>query len=223
MKEQTGPSVGRLLRATVFALILAAVILVVAVLPAEYGIDPLGIGKVLGLTQLAAESGAAAAPQDLKALAEAKPTPIGNKQLSTPPVLVDWNRDQTGTYKVDNRKFELPVGGQVEFKYQIKKGSNLVYSWQSTGKVKYEFHGEPNAGPNGTYQSYAKDDKVGAERGNGSFTAPFSGIHGWYWENPGTTPVTIQLVSAGFYSVGELFPIVPKGEHQTVDLQDVKK
>ncbi len=73
--------------ATVFAVVVAAVILVVAVLPAEYGIDPLGIGGALGLTQLA-EEGGAAAPQDLKALAEAKPTPIGNKQLATPPVLV---------------------------------------------------------------------------------------------------------------------------------------
>ena len=223
MKEQTGPSVGKLIRATVFALILAAVVLVVAVLPAEYGIDPLGIGKVLGLTQLAAETGGAAAPLDLKGLAEAKPTPIGNRQLSTPPVLTDWNRDETRTYKVHNRKFELPAGAQIEFKYQIRKGSNLVYTWESTGKVKYEFHGEPNAGPNGTYQSYLKDDKEGAQGGSGSFTAPFSGIHGWYWENAGTTPVTIQLVSAGFYSQGELFPIVPKGEHTTVELEDVKK
>jgi len=222
MKEQTGPSVGKLIRATVFALILAAVVLVVAVLPAEYGIDPLGIGKVLGLTQLAEEAGAGA-PLDLKGLADAKPTPIGDKQLSTPPVLTDWNRDQTRPYKVDSRKFELPAGGQIEFKYQLRKGSNLVYAWQSTGKVKYEFHGEPNAGPNGTYQSYAKDDKVGIQAANGSFTAPFSGIHGWYWENAGTTPVTIQLTSSGFYTQAELFPIVPKGEHKTVDdLQDVK-
>jgi hypothetical protein len=222
MKEQAGPSVGKLIRATVFALILAAVVLVVAVLPAEYGIDPLGTGKLLGLTKLAEESGATRAPMDLKALAEAKPTPIGNKQLSTPPVLTDWNRDQTRSYKVDSRKFELPVGGQIEFKYQIRKGSNLVYSWRSTGKVKYEFHGEPNAGPNGTYQSYAKDDKVGAQQGNGSFTAPFSGIHGWYWENASSAPVTIELQSAGFYTQAELFPIVPQGEHKTVELEDVK-
>jgi hypothetical protein len=220
--NQQNPSSGKnLVGATIFALLLAGVILVVAVLPAEYGIDPIGIGGLLGLTQMSAEGGNAA-PTDLKALAEAKPTPIGNKQLSTPPVLTDWNRDQTGRYKVDIRKFELPAGGQIEFKYQIRKGSNLVYSWESTGKVKYEFHGEPNAGPNGTYQSYAKDDKEGVERGNGSFTAPFSGIHGWYWENAGSTPVTVTLRSAGFYSQAELFPIVPKGDHKSVELEDVK-
>ena len=222
MNENSASSGKNLIGATILALLVAAVILVVAVLPAEYGIDPLGIGAALGLKQMSEEGAAGSAPLDLKALADAKPTPIGNKLLSTPPVLTDWNRDQTSRYKVDTRKFDLPAGGQVEFKYQLRKGSNLVYSWESTGKVKYEFHGEPNAGPSGTYQSYAKDDKVGVEKGHGSFTAPFSGIHGWYWENFGTTPVTIQLKTAGFYSQGELFPIMPKGEHKSVQLEDVK-
>ena len=222
MNERKGNSGKNLVGATIIALVVAAVILVVAVLPAEYGIDPLGVGAALGLKQMSEEAGGEAAPTDLKALAEAKPTPIGDRKLATPPVLTDWNRDSSNRYKVDSRKFELPVGGQIEFKYQIRKGANLVYSWESTGKVKYEFHGEPNAGPKGTYQSYAIDDKVGVERSNGSFTAPFSGIHGWYWENTEGKPVTIQLTTAGFYSNAEIFPIVPKGEHATVELQDVK-
>jgi hypothetical protein len=217
MNEQTAPSVKQLAVATIFAVALAAVILVVAVLPAEYGIDPLGVGNALGLTKLSEE--AAAAPLDLKALAEAKPTPIGNKQLETPLVLTGWNRSHTSRYKVDSRKFELEPGGKLEFKYQMRKGANLVYSWESTGKVKYEFHGEPNAGPNGTYQSYAIDDKDGVERGYGSFTAPFSGIHGWNFEKAGTAPDTVQLLSAGFYTNGEEF--LKKG-HNVVELKDVK-
>jgi hypothetical protein len=36
----------------VIALVVACVILIVVVLPAEYGIDPLGTGKALGLTAL---------------------------------------------------------------------------------------------------------------------------------------------------------------------------
>jgi hypothetical protein len=39
-------------RATMAAVLLAALITVVAVLPAEYGIDPTGLGKRLGLTQM---------------------------------------------------------------------------------------------------------------------------------------------------------------------------
>jgi hypothetical protein len=47
------PSTGKIVTATIFALIVGAIVLVVAVLPAEYGIDPLGTGKALGLLELA--------------------------------------------------------------------------------------------------------------------------------------------------------------------------
>src|SRR5205809_7986414 len=47
------PSKKRIAKATVAALIIAAALLVTAVLPADYGIDPLGTGKLLRLTDLA--------------------------------------------------------------------------------------------------------------------------------------------------------------------------
>ncbi len=46
------PSSGQLLRSTIIAIISAVVILVAIVLPSEYGLDPTGIGKKLGLTQM---------------------------------------------------------------------------------------------------------------------------------------------------------------------------
>ena len=55
------PSKAKLLKATGVALAVALVLLFVAILPAEYGIDPLGAGKALGLTGLAA-SGEGAGP-----------------------------------------------------------------------------------------------------------------------------------------------------------------
>ena len=62
------PSAGRLLRSTAIAVVVAAFILATVVLPAEYGVDPTGLGRVLGLTQmgevkarLAAEAAADAA------------------------------------------------------------------------------------------------------------------------------------------------------------------
>ena len=42
------PSMAKIAIATVIALMVASIILVVAVLPAEYGIDPLHTGKALG-------------------------------------------------------------------------------------------------------------------------------------------------------------------------------
>ena len=58
------PSSARLLRSTVLAIGIAGVVLVGAVLPAEYGIDPTGVGRALGLTQMG----------EIKAQAEAEAT-----------------------------------------------------------------------------------------------------------------------------------------------------
>ncbi|HEU0076657.1 MAG TPA: hypothetical protein VFQ76_03350, partial [Longimicrobiaceae bacterium] len=46
------PSSRALLRSTAIAAATAAVLLVTVVLPAEYGVDPTGVGRVLGLTEM---------------------------------------------------------------------------------------------------------------------------------------------------------------------------
>ena len=39
----------------------------------------------------------------------------------------------------------------------------------------------------------------------GSFHAPFTGIHGWFWENRGSSTITINLYSSGFYVNSTVF------------------
>ena len=46
------PSTARLVRSTVVAALVAAALLVTAILPAEYGIDPTGVGRAIGLTRM---------------------------------------------------------------------------------------------------------------------------------------------------------------------------
>ncbi|GAM66049.1 hypothetical protein JCM19232_1567 [Vibrio ishigakensis] len=46
------PSNGQLIRSTLIALVSAALILVTVILPAEYAIDPTGVGRALGLTEM---------------------------------------------------------------------------------------------------------------------------------------------------------------------------
>ncbi len=74
------PSPARLLRSTLIAAVSAAAILVAVVLPSEYGIDPTGAGRVLGLTkmgeiktELAAEAAADRAATEAAATAPAAP------------------------------------------------------------------------------------------------------------------------------------------------------
>ncbi|MEO7363769.1 MAG: transmembrane anchor protein, partial [Gemmatimonadaceae bacterium] len=50
--SQALPSTRTLLRSTFIAVAVACVLLVGAVLPAEYGVDPTGVGRVLGLTPM---------------------------------------------------------------------------------------------------------------------------------------------------------------------------
>ena len=39
----------------------------------------------------------------------------------------------------------------------------------------------------------------------GSYTAPFTGIHGWYWQNRTDKPVTLKLSATGFFTESQEF------------------
>lgn len=66
------PSARQLVRSTVVALAVAGAILMTVVLPAEYGVDPTGIGRVLGLTQMGEIKSRLAAEAAADAAADAK-------------------------------------------------------------------------------------------------------------------------------------------------------
>jgi hypothetical protein len=188
--------------ATVIALAVALVILFTTVLPAEYGIDPLKTGKVLGLTGLskAADSTTAAG----------RATPVQTGIYTAQPNL----------YKVDSEDLSLLPGEGVEIKYHMQKGAGMVYAWKATGKVAFEFHGEPDQKPKPDYfESYELDDKVGQDHSYGSFTAPTTGIHGWFWENKGKTNVQIHLTTAGFYDSAKM---LSDGQAEPLTIEDAK-
>ena len=113
---------------------------------------------------------------------------------------------QPKRYKIDSREIKLGLGEGVEIKYHMEKGAGMVYSWivsPANEKVFYEFHAEPDEKPAGAgedyYESYELDDQVGKSESHGTFIAPNTGIHGWFWENATGVPVTVKLVTAGFY------------------------
>ena len=168
--------------ASLCAVIVAAIVLVVAVLPAEFGKDPLGTGKALGLLAL---YDADTNPSKLRG-----PEPEGAAAASRP-----------REYHVDSRALPLGPGQSFEFKYRLDKGSGMVYAWTANARLKYEFHGEPSDRAL-QVQSYEKSE---GDFASGTLTAPFTGIHGWYWENTSNAPVTISLTSAGFFTTAEEF------------------
>ena len=166
----------------------AAVLLVTVVLPAEYGIDPLGTGKALGLTALTQASVAEPVPPPQGAVLA--PVQEGNVGL------------YPGEYKVDSREFVLGPYEYIEYKYHLAKDATMLFSWSATGDVTQDFHGDPDGAPSSATQSY---DKKPRRTATGSFIAPFSGIHGWFWENPGGESVTVKVTTAGFYTSAHEF------------------
>jgi hypothetical protein len=169
-----GPPVPRrsIVRASAGALVAAASILVAFVLPAEYGIDPIGVGRLTGLSRLAESASATVTPAAGAITAQAE------------------------SYKTDRVELTLPPKGTVEYKYRLDKGAAMVYAWQATAPVVYDFHTEPEGTASSASQSFEKGESAAIQ---GSYVAPYNGIHGWYWENPGMTPLTVTLRSAGFY------------------------
>jgi hypothetical protein len=85
----------------------------------------------------------------------------------------------------------------VEYKYRLEKGASMLYSWTATSEVILDMHGDRDEAPANSSESFEKRNR---RQANGMFTAPFSGIHGWYWENPGGEAVKVKLTTSGFYS-----------------------
>jgi hypothetical protein len=151
-------------------------------------VDPLGIGRRLGLTSM----------NDIKKQVDALQAARAGSAVGTATVV-----PQPRGYQNETVAFTLTPGGTVEYKYRLDKGQALLYSWKATGRVNYELHAEPDGAPRGYAESYEKRDAQDAA--SGTLTAPFSGIHGWYWENVGSADVTVTLSAAGFYKMSHEF------------------
>ena len=172
------PSAGRLVVASLAALVVAGVVLATVILPAEYGIDPLGTGEALGLTALS------------------NPGSI--------PVRTDGVTPYSRSYRIDEKTFGLAPGEAVEYKYRLAAGATMLYSWTANYWVRSEMHSEPDGAPAGTAEFFEVEEST-VQR-HGSYTAPFDGIHGWYWLNENAQPVTLTLYAAGFFTASTEYP-----------------
>ena len=194
------PSSRQLLRSTAIALVAAGALLTAIVLPAEYGIDPTGIGGALGLTQMGQikTSRSAEAAVDAKAAAApAVATPAAPAAAPAPaPAAVQVAQAPSG--KSDEMTITLRPGQGAEIKLDMRKGDQVEFSWQSGGgAVNFDTHGDPVNAPKNFYHGYGKgrEDSV-----KGSLQAAFDGQHGWFWRNRGKADVSITLKTQGQYS-----------------------
>ena len=175
----------QLLRGTLTALAVAAILLVAVVLPAEYGIDPTGIGRVLGLYRAPAQ------PLAVAPAASGAPAPLG---LASPGGLFKSEIP----FRTDEMSLVLQPGEGAEIKAVMSQGDRLVFGWSTEGgAVDVDMHGEKVGAAEGEYTSYWKDSAQPSA--HGGFEAPFAGTHGWYWQNLGSAPVTVKVKTSGYY------------------------
>ncbi len=192
------PSRAAIAKATLIALAVAIVLLFTAVLPAAYGIDPLKTGKLLRLNGIS--------QSDSNAGGRATPANTGIYTL------------QPGTYKVDTEDIGLHPGEGFEIKYHMQKGATMVFAWKADGPLQFEFHGEPDQKPQSNYfESYFLDNKMGKDRLYGSFTAPSTGVHGWYWKNGTKRDVRMHLSVSGFFDSSKMFEGGAQPEELTIE------
>jgi hypothetical protein len=192
--------------ATILAAAIAAILLVVAVLPAEYGIDWTGLGRAFGLTAMGkrkmAESkpvnntsaAAVAASATTPAVVPAA-TPVATSASAAPE---QYSTISTQPLRNDEIEVKLAPKGQAEYKAVMSEGEFLTFTWDAAGaSLEFDFHGDPAAGPAGAFLSFHKGSAAGS---GGSLKAPFTGVHGWYWKNTTDKNVVIKLRVSGFYS-----------------------
>lgn len=114
-------------------------------------------------------------------------------------VRMDGLSARDNAYRVDEVTFELDPGEGMEYKYRLEQDEPMVYSWTSSGPVRSEMHSEADGQAEGTAEFF---EVIESSQGrNGTFTAPFPGIHGWYWLNLNEDEgVSVTVRSSGFYS-----------------------
>ena len=198
------PSSKQLLRSTLIAIIVAAVLLVTIVLPAEYGVDPTRVGRVLGLTQMgeikmnlaaeakkATEAEAAQRNSGQTAVVQPKSTTASQPTATSQPTTMENN----AATKTDEKTVTLKPGEGTEIKLDMSKGARVKYEWTTSGgAVNHDTHGE---GANKAFISYKKGTGVTGDAGE--LVADFDGSHGWFWRNRTAGDVNVTLKTNGEY------------------------
>ena len=213
------PSTAKLVRSTIIAAIVALVLLVTVVMPAEYALDPTGAGRLLGLTemgeikeQLAEEAAADEAAQmvavqssvDQKTpevkepvVDEAVEEPSPSPEVEVAPAEPAPEPEIAEPQWQDEVRVVLTPGEGTEFKLTMEEGATARFSWVSEGgPINFDTHGD------GGGQSISYEKGRGVPEDEGELVAAFTGNHGWFFRNRNDNNITLVLRTGGDY--GEL-------------------
>jgi len=196
------PSSKSLFKATITAFSVAVILTISVVLPAEFGIDVTGIGRVIGLQEMGNIK--------VSLAEEAKQEDLAIQANNTSQSVIEIAADSEVVAMTSNavldKSIELPLssdtrtivlknGGAAELKVALKKGQSVNYAWTSSDKINFDNHGDSASVD---YLRYSKGRNVAEDKGN--IVAGFDGYHGWFWRNRSGKSVTIEIQFEGEYS-----------------------
>ena len=177
------PSKQKLLQSTFLALMVAIILLFCVVLPAEYGVDPTGVGNFLGLKKMG----------EIKVSLQ--------KESKQQEVLITQNNVETISAKKEDllketKTFTLENNAAFELKADMNKGQILEYKWKSDGgKINFDVHGDSKE----LKIKYHRYEKGSVKIKEGIIKADFDGSHGWFWRNRSGKTVVITIEISGQY------------------------
>ena len=187
--EKDLPTSTQLLKSTIIAIIVAIILLVMVILPAEYGTDPTGVGKLLGLKEMG----------EIKmSLLEESQNEL-SQENNTSSIDTDSLDKTMVNNTINNDVVEITIepGKAIEIKLEIKSGSLVQYEWKTKkGGLNYNLHGDGYKGSQ-KFISYKKGRMVQSD--SGELQAEFDGYHGWFWRNREEFSVTVILQTSGDY------------------------
>ena len=189
------PTSAQLIRSTIIAAISAVAILVTVVLPAEYGIDPTGIGRVIGLAEMGEIKRELAEEAEQDHQAEAAPSDRSSLIDGFLGLFVGTAYAQEAEAWSDEVTITLSPGQTYEVKLAMNEGDVVPYRMAvEGGRVNFDLHAH------GGGQSITYERGRGSTGSEGQIEAAFTGDHGWFFRNRDNQDVTVTLQVRGTYS-----------------------
>ena len=183
------PTSAQLLKSTVIAIIMAIILLVMVIFPAEYGTDPTGVGRLLGLKEMG----------EIKMSLLDESYKESSQQNTTPSIEIDHTEEVMVNNTINKDVVEITIepGQAIEIKLEMKSGSLVQYEWKTImGVLNYNLHGDGYKGSQ-QFISYKKGRMVPSD--SGELKAEFDGYHGWFWRNREKFSVTVSFQTSGDY------------------------
>ena len=193
--SEHAPAGRRLVVSLAVAAVAAIIALVAFILPAEYNIDPLGVGRLFGLTELSEPAPATRTIEIADVVGgnegvtqveipdAGEPVPLPNPAVhqahdGVPPISEIF-------------EITLPAESQTEVKMVMRTAEAALYSWHvDQGTIYSDFHGHTPEAGQGFFVRYIEHQET--RGGSGSLVAPFDGEHNDF-------PVTVTLELTGYY------------------------